>query len=131
MSKIAPFMTKAKAAAEPVYNKVTKEVFPVVQKNYTETMTKNQQYVVTDHAKAAVLHKELFFTTLDRIPKNFAAAKTEAQMWKKTCEAWRECTVKDGVNAAWFTFEVYAFFVVGEIAGRGFTLVDYEVPGLL
>ena len=34
-------------------------------------------------------------------------------------------------GGAYFAFEVYAFFVVGEIVGRGGTIIDYEVPGML
>lgn len=131
MSKIAPYMSKAKAIAEPLYGKITNEGMPLVAKNYAEIMAKNQQYVVKDAAQASVLHKQLVFTNLAKIPVNIQAAKAESMLWKKTCENWKECTVKEGLGATWFALEVYAFFVVGEIAGRGFTLVDYQVPGML
>ena len=32
-----------------------------------------------------------------------------------------------GATYALFAGELYAWFVVGEIVGRGFTLVDYDV----
>ncbi|RWW78578.1 hypothetical protein BHE74_00013199 [Ensete ventricosum] len=74
---------------------------------YKELLEKNKQHIVHPPTidKCQELSKQLFYTRL---------ARTELK-------------VEDAGIAALFGLELYAWFCVGEIVGRGFTFTGYYV----
>ncbi|KAF7029725.1 hypothetical protein CFC21_041406 [Triticum aestivum] len=96
---------------------------------YKEAMEKNKQYVVQPPSveKCQELSKQLFYTRLASLPGRYEALWKEVdgvkQLWKNR----KELRVEDLGIATLFGVELYAWFCIGEIAGRGFTLTGYKV----
>ncbi|KAL6845640.1 hypothetical protein ACP4OV_025135 [Aristida adscensionis] len=106
-------------------------------------MEKNKRYVVDPPTieKCQELSKQLFYTRLARIVgkafgwfygANGLPGRYES-FWKELDSAkllWKNRSslkVEDAGVAAMFGIELYAWFCVGEIVGRGFTLTGYHV----
>jgi F-type H+-transporting ATPase subunit g len=98
-----------------------------ISQRYTKMMEANKQYVVKDQAKADELFKQWWYTKLSRIPDNITQAQKEVGVLKQTVSRGSELHLNEVGMLALFAGELYAWFVVGEIVGRGGSLVDYEV----
>ncbi|KAG7667195.1 hypothetical protein NADE_003008 [Nannochloris sp. 'desiccata'] len=120
LARLQQVASKAKAAAEPLY-KVAREQSV---KQYDNLMAKGADYVVKDKAAADKLLKQWFFTNLSRVPSEIAQAKQEATMWRGRLSQFSELPM---ATYAGFVAEVYAWFAIGEIIGRGGTLSGYNV----
>jgi len=102
-------------------------IAPPVRRAYERTMRANAEYVVTDEARAKRLGREFVYTNLARLPGAIESAKAEMETVKAVARRARAGEVDMqtvGVSAA-FAAEVYAWFCVGEIVGRGGKLTGY------
>lgn len=96
---------------------------------YEQLLENNRQHIVDPPTveKCRELSKKLLYTRLASIPLRQVAFWKELdglkQVWKKR----PELRVEDAGIAALFGIELYAWFCVGEIAGRGFTFTGYYV----
>jgi len=102
-------------------------IAPPVRRAYERTMAANAEYVVTDEARAKRLGREFVYTNLARLPGAIESAKAEMETVKAVARRARAGEVDMqtvGVSAA-FAAEVYAWFCVGEIVGRGGKLTGY------
>ncbi|KAG6492162.1 uncharacterized protein LOC122001113 [Zingiber officinale] len=96
---------------------------------YKDLLEKNKQYIVQPPTieKCQELSKQLFYTRLASIPgrcesfwKEFDAVK---HIWRNR----NDLKIEDAGIAALFGLELYAWFCVGEIVGRGCTFTGYYV----
>ncbi|WOL14597.1 hypothetical protein Cni_G23377 [Canna indica] len=96
---------------------------------YKEMMEKNKHYVVQPPTieKCQELSKQLFYTRLASIPGRCESFWKELDGMKNIWKNRKELKVEDAGIAALFGLELYAWFCVGEIAGRGFTFTGYYV----
>ncbi|KAH7651251.1 ATP synthase F0 complex subunit G mitochondrial protein [Dioscorea alata] len=96
---------------------------------YKQLMEKNKQYVVEPPTieKCQDLSKQLFYTRLASIPGRYEAFWKELDGVKQIWRNRKELKVEDAGIAALLGLELYAWFCVGEIVGRGFTLTGYYV----
>ncbi|XP_008795464.1 uncharacterized protein LOC103711188 [Phoenix dactylifera] len=96
---------------------------------YKELMEKNKKYVVDPPTieKCQELSKQLFYTRLASIPGRYEAFWEELNGVKHIWRNRNELRVEDAGVAALFGLELYAWFCVGEIVGRGFTFTGYYV----
>ncbi|WOK99294.1 hypothetical protein Cni_G08006 [Canna indica] len=96
---------------------------------YKELMEKNKQYIVQPPTieKCQELSKQLFYTRIASIPGRYESFCKELDGVKHIWRNRNELKVEDAGIAAIFGLELYAWFCVGEIAGRGFTFTGYYV----
>uniref|UniRef100_A0A804QTR2 Mitochondrial ATP synthase subunit G protein n=1 Tax=Zea mays TaxID=4577 RepID=A0A804QTR2_MAIZE len=109
---------------------------------YKELMEKNKQYVVQPPTieKCQELSKQLFYTRLARalvltntpyvskfLPGRYESFWKELDGVKQVWKNRKDLKVEDLGIATLFGVELYAWFCVGEIVGRGFTLTGYKV----
>ena len=124
---MAAYLARASAAAEAALGAVSSKVGPPAVKYYNELMAKNAEYVVKDPAAAEKLAKQLVFTNLAQIPTRAAHAQMELAAFKQTWAKKMDLPLSEvGVYAA-FGAEVFAWFCVGEIVGRGGTISGYDI----
>ncbi|KAJ6821351.1 uncharacterized protein M6B38_333875 [Iris pallida] len=95
--------------------------------HYKETLEKNKKYVVDPPTveKCQELSKQLFYTRMASLPGRYDAFWKELDGVKNVWKNRHELKVEDAGIAALFGIELYAWFCVGEIMGRGFTLTGY------
>ncbi|KAH7286435.1 hypothetical protein KP509_32G007100 [Ceratopteris richardii] len=93
-------------------------------KNLLET---NKEYIVKEPTmeKCKELSRRLFFTRLASIPVRYEAFWKEFDYLKVKLQKRQDLTVEEAGIAVLFAAECYAWFVVGEIVGRGFTFTGY------
>ncbi|KAG1367859.1 hypothetical protein COCNU_14G003270 [Cocos nucifera] len=96
---------------------------------YKELMEKNKKYIMDPPTieKCQELSKQLFYTRLASIPGRYEAFWKELDGVKHIWRNRNELKVEDAGIAALFGLELYAWFCVGEIVGRGFTFTGYHV----
>ncbi|CAO2176825.1 unnamed protein product, partial [Urochloa humidicola] len=96
---------------------------------YKELMEKNKQYVVQPPTveKCQELSKQLFYTRLASLPGRYEAFWKELDSVKQVWKNRKDLKVEDLGIATLFGVELYAWFCVGEIVGRGFTITGYKV----
>ncbi|KAF0898524.1 hypothetical protein E2562_008119 [Oryza meyeriana var. granulata] len=96
---------------------------------YKEVMEKNKQHVVQPSTveKCQELSKQLFYTRLASLPGRYEAFWKELDGVKQVWKNRKELTVEDLGIVTLFGVELYAWFCVGEIVGRGFTITGYKV----
>ncbi|KAM0932544.1 putative ATP synthase, F0 complex, subunit G [Dioscorea sansibarensis] len=96
---------------------------------YKQLLEKNKQYVVEPPSieKCQELSKQLFYTRLASIPGRYESFWKELDGVKNIWRNRHELKVEDAGIAALFGIELYAWFCVGEIVGRGFTFTGYYV----
>lgn len=92
-------------------------------------MEKNKQYVVEPPTveKCQELSKQLFYTRLASLPGRYEAFWKETNQVKQLWKNRNDLNVEHAGIAALFGLELYGWFCVGEIAGRGFTFTGYQV----
>ncbi|KAG6507526.1 uncharacterized protein LOC121981150 [Zingiber officinale] len=96
---------------------------------YKELLEKNKQYIVQPPTIEACqdLSKKLFYTRLASIPGRCESFWKELDGVKHIWQNRKELKVEDAGIAALFGLELYAWFCVGEIVGRGCTFTGYYV----
>lgn len=120
--------------ANQIVQQVQKQLGPTYQwgekqavEQYTKLMETNKQYVVKDKDAADKLLKQYVFTNLSRIPQGIEASKSELGTLRSKFSTVAEMPLTELGTYALFAGEVYAWFCVGEIVGRGFTLSGYKI----
>ncbi|GJN15044.1 hypothetical protein PR202_gb01930 [Eleusine coracana subsp. coracana] len=90
---------------------------------------KNKKYVVDPPTveRCQELSKQLFYTRLASLPVRYEALWKEFDQVKHLWRNRKDLNVERAGVAALFGIELYAWFCVGEIVGRGFTLTGYHV----
>ena len=98
-----------------------------VTRAYEATMRENAEYVVRDPTRAKRLGREFVYTNLARVPGAMRAAAAEVEVVKELGMRARmgELDVATAATGAVFAAELYAWFAVGEIVGRGGKLTGY------
>lgn len=131
---MAAQLSNARGALVSIAGKVRSAVAPAAQlvekevgSRYAKLIEANKEYVVKDQAKADQLLKQWYYTKLASIPDGIAHAKSEVGVLQKKWTQRGDLPLTEVATYALFAGELYAWFVVGEIVGRGFTLVDYDV----
>ena len=99
-------------------------IAPPVTRAYERTMAANAEYVVKDEARAKRLGREFVYTNLARVPGAIESATAEMETVRGRETARGGVTRTVGASAV-FAAEVYAWFCVGEIVGRGGKLTGY------
>ncbi|KAJ8483570.1 hypothetical protein OPV22_016055 [Ensete ventricosum] len=96
---------------------------------YKELLEKNKQYIVQPPTIETCqdLSKKLFYTRLASIPGRYESFWKELDGVKHIWRNRQDLKVEDVSIAALFGLELYAWFCVGEIVGRGFTFTGYYV----
>ncbi|KAL4422374.1 hypothetical protein ABPG75_008571 [Micractinium tetrahymenae] len=122
-ARLAALVSKARAAAEPVVSRASSEVV----KQYDGLMAKNAQYVIKDKEAADKLLKQYVFTQLARIPHGVQQCKAEAGVIRQKWANLRELPTTEVATYVGFAAELYAWFCIGEIIGRGGSLTGYSV----
>ena len=90
-------------------------------------MAANAEYVVKDEARAKRLGREFVYTNLARVPGAIVSATAEMETVRAAARRARagEIDMRTVGASAVFAAEVYAWFCVGEIVGRGGKLTGY------
>lgn len=122
-ARLTGVLSKARAAAEPLWTRVSGQT----AKQYETLMAKNAQYVVKDKEAADKLLKQYVFTQLARIPTGMAECSREAAVMRQKWANLRELPATEVATYVGFAAELYAWFCLGEIVGRGGTLTGYSV----
>uniref|UniRef100_A0A7N0TSF1 Mitochondrial ATP synthase subunit G protein n=1 Tax=Kalanchoe fedtschenkoi TaxID=63787 RepID=A0A7N0TSF1_KALFE len=120
---MASKLTQLQAKVAQVSNLVSKHGC-----EYYKTLLKQNKHYVQEPAtveKCNELSKQLLYTRLASIPSRYESFWNELDYVKHIWKNRKELTVEDAGIAALFGLECYAWFCVGEIAGRGFTILDY------
>ncbi|XP_078428955.1 uncharacterized protein LOC144701116 [Wolffia australiana] len=96
---------------------------------YKQLLEKNQQFVQSPPSieKCNELSKQLFYTRLASLPGRYESFWKELDTVKHLWKNRAEIKVEDAGIAALFGIELFAWFCVGEIAGRGFAITGYPV----
>ncbi|CAM8999712.1 unnamed protein product [Rhodiola kirilowii] len=95
---------------------------------YYKTLLEQNKHYIQEPAtveKCNELSKQLLYTRLASIPSRYESLWKELDYVKHIWKNRKELKVEDAGIAALFGLECYAWFCVGEIAGRGFTILDY------
>jgi len=123
-----------RARAQQIAQQVQKTLGPLYESSeknavqqYKKLMAANQQYVVKDAEAADKLLKQYVYTNLARIPHGVEASQKELATVKTKFSKVSEMPLTELGTYALFAGEVYAWFCVGEIVGRGFSLGGYKV----
>ncbi|PSC73707.1 hydrogen-transporting ATP rotational mechanism [Micractinium conductrix] len=122
-ARLAALASKAKSAAEPLWTRARTEAV----KNYDSLMASNAQYVVKDKEVADKLFKQLVFTNLAKIPLTVQACQAESAAVRSQLRTWRDLPATELATYGGFAAELYAWFCIGEIIGRGGSLTGYNV----
>uniref|UniRef100_A0A452ZN83 Uncharacterized protein n=3 Tax=Triticinae TaxID=1648030 RepID=A0A452ZN83_AEGTS len=90
---------------------------------------KNKQFVVQPPTveKCQELSKQLFYTRIASLPVRYEAFWKEADQVKQLWRNRKDLNVEHAGIIALFGLELYGWFCIGEIAGRGFTFTGYSV----
>eukprot|EP00897_Mesotaenium_endlicherianum_P004898 jgi/Mesen1/4436/ME000225S03423 len=96
---------------------------------YKQLLERNKQYIVGDASveKCQELSKQFVYTNLASIPKRYESALKELEYLKARGSKISDIKVEELGIGVLFAAEVYAWFCVGEIIGRGGTLTGYKV----
>ncbi|DBA89913.1 hypothetical protein WJX79_000230 [Trebouxia sp. C0005] len=123
ISRLSGLAGKARSTIEPSYKFAEKHVVD----QYHKTMQANKQYVVQDQAAADKLFRQWFFTKMSRIPQTVDASHKE---WAELKGQWAKRSdlhLAEVGTQLLFVGEVYAWFCVGEVIGRGGSLSGYNI----
>ncbi|GLT55939.1 hypothetical protein SLA2020_290200 [Shorea laevis] len=96
---------------------------------YKELLERNKQYIQepANAEKCRLLAKQLFYTSLASIPSRYEAFWKELESLKTLLGNRQEFNVEKAGLATLFGLECFAWFCMGEIIGRGFTITGYHV----
>eukprot|EP00249_Psilotum_nudum_P010899 c22834_g1_i1 orf=124-492(+) len=94
---------------------------------YKTLLEKNREYIAREPTveKCQELSKQLFYTRLASIPTRYESFWREVDFLKQKIRSRQDLKVEDVAIGVLFSLECYAWFCMGEIVGRGFTLTGY------
>lgn len=121
--KLASLATQARKVADPLYARLRAETV----KSYEQMMAANKEYVVADAVAADKLAKQWFYTKMSQIPGGIKTSAAELGVLKGKLGGWKELSAQEmGVLVA-FGAELFAWFSIGEIVGRGGSITGYDI----
>ncbi|CAI9289133.1 unnamed protein product [Lactuca saligna] len=96
---------------------------------YKQTLEQKKKYIQDPPTieKCQQLSNQLPYTRLASIPSRHDAFWKELEYVKQLVKTKNELKTEDMGIAALFGFECFAWYCVGEIVGRGFTITGYYV----
>eukprot|EP00270_Netrium_digitus_P004943 TRINITY_DN1641_c0_g1_i1.p1 TRINITY_DN1641_c0_g1~~TRINITY_DN1641_c0_g1_i1.p1 ORF type:complete len:124 (-),score=17.82 TRINITY_DN1641_c0_g1_i1:238-609(-) len=96
---------------------------------YRQILERNQKYIVDNGniEKAGELTKQAIYTNIASIPKRYEHALKDVDVLKQKWSNRAELPLSEVGIGAIFVAELFAWFCVGEIVGRGFTVTGYKV----
>mmetsp|Transcript_8799 Transcript_8799/g.39678 ORF Transcript_8799/g.39678 Transcript_8799/m.39678 type:complete len:123 (-) Transcript_8799:1669-2037(-) len=122
---MSQYVQRATGVAKQAAEVFSKRVVPPAVEYYNATMAKNAQYVVKDPAAVDKLGKQLVYSNLAKLPVMVEGAQAEMNIVKQKWAGRMDLPMTEVGTAALFAGEVYAWFCVGEIVGRGGGLTGY------
>jgi F-type H+-transporting ATPase subunit g len=121
--RLAQLATHAKKIVEPVYKAARSETVH----SYEQMMKANAEYVVSDPVAAEKLAKQWFYTKMSQVPGGIKASEAELGQLKGKLRNWKDLSAQEmGVLLA-FGAELFAWFSIGEIVGRGGSITGYDI----
>ncbi|KAJ7567295.1 hypothetical protein O6H91_02G141400 [Diphasiastrum complanatum] len=96
---------------------------------YKQLLDQNQQYIAKEPTveKCQELSKQLFYTRLASLPGRYESFWKEIEFVKSKIKNRQDLKIEEVGVAFLFAGECYAWYCVGEIVGRGFTITGYKV----
>ncbi|PKU69014.1 uncharacterized protein LOC110104357 [Dendrobium catenatum] len=96
---------------------------------YNQLLEQNKEYIVQPPTLETCheLSKKLLYTRMSSIPVRYESFWKEVEGVKHMWRNRQDLTVEELGIAAVFGLELFGWFCVGEIAGRGFTFTGYYV----
>eukprot|EP00252_Welwitschia_mirabilis_P001459 TRINITY_DN11320_c0_g1_i4.p1 TRINITY_DN11320_c0_g1~~TRINITY_DN11320_c0_g1_i4.p1 ORF type:complete len:123 (+),score=22.16 TRINITY_DN11320_c0_g1_i4:181-549(+) len=94
---------------------------------YKQLLEQNKGYIEQPATmeKCSQLSKQLLYTRLASIPSRYEHFWKEIDLLKQRLKNRQELKVEEMGIGALFALECYAWYCVGEIVGRGFTITGY------
>ena len=122
---MSQYVARATGMATKALDVAKTRVLPPAVEWYNTTMAKNAQYVVKDPEAVDKLGKQLIFSNMAKLPAAVEAAQGEIKVMQQKWANRMDLPMTEVGTAALFSAEVYAWFCVGEIIGRGGSLTGY------
>ncbi|ACO65148.1 predicted protein [Micromonas commoda] len=122
---MSQYVARATGVAKQAAETFSKRVVPPAVDYYNATMARNAEYVVKDPAAVDKLGRQLVFSNLAKLPGMVEGARAEVNIVKQKWAGRMDLPMAEVGTAALFAGEVYAWFCVGEIIGRGGSLTGY------
>ncbi|KAJ7517852.1 hypothetical protein O6H91_21G043100 [Diphasiastrum complanatum] len=96
---------------------------------YKQVLDQNKHYIVKEPTveQCQELSKQLLYTRLASLPGRYESFWKEVEFLKNKIRNRQDLKLEEIGVAALFAGECYAWFCIGEIIGRGFTLTGYKV----
>ena len=112
----------ARKVIDPLYATLRKETIS----GYEQMMAANKEYVVADAAAADKLAKQWFYTKMSQVPAGIKASEAELGALKSQLRTWKELSAQEMGMLVAFGAELFVWFSLGEIAGRG-SITGYDI----
>lgn len=122
---MSQYVTRATGIASKALDAAKTKVVPPAVEWYTGLMARNAQYVVTDPVAVEKLGKQMVFSNMAKLPAAVQAAQGDMRVVQQKWNGRMDLPMAEVGTAALFSAEVYAWFCVGEIVGRGGGLTGY------
>lgn len=122
-SRLQQLASSAKRALDPMYKAARTETV----KQYEVMMKNNAEYVVKDDAAAEKLAKQWFFTKMSKIPGGIQHSEQELGVLKGKLSHVTELSAQEMGMYLGFAAELFAWFSIGEIIGRGGSITGYDI----
>ncbi|GMH43854.1 hypothetical protein BSKO_11788 [Bryopsis sp. KO-2023] len=120
---VRQFVSKGRTTATSIWNSGSVRV----EEQYVNLMKENAKFVVNDPAKEQLLLRQWFFTKMSKIPVTKAEAQKEYAGLKDLWAKRGELSLQEVGTGLMFSAEVFGWFCIGEILGRGGNLIGYNV----
>jgi F-type H+-transporting ATPase subunit g len=121
--RLQQLASKAKQALDPMYRAARTETV----KQYETMMKNNAEYVVKDDAAADKLAKQWFFTKMSKVPAGIEHSQKEMGELRGKLGHWTDLSAQEMGTYLAFAAELYAWFSIGEILGRGGSITGYDI----
>lgn len=122
-SRLKQLASSAKRVFDPMYKAARTETV----KQYEAMMKNNAEYIVKDDAAADKLAKQWFYTKMSKIPAGIQHSEQELGVLRNKLSQASELSAQEmGLYVA-FAAELFAWFSIGEILGRGGSITGYDV----
>lgn len=121
--KLASLASQARKVVDPLYARLRAETV----KSYDQMMAANKEYVVADAAAADKLAKQWFYTKMSQVPGGIKASEAELGVLKGKLRNWKDLSAQEMGMLVAFGAELFAWFAIGEIVGRGGTISGYDI----
>ena len=122
-SRLKQLASSAKRALDPMYKAARTETV----KQYETMMKNNAEYVIMDDAAADKLAKQWFYTKMSKIPAGIQHSEQELGVLKGKLSQVSELSAQEMGMYVAFAAELFAWFSIGEIIGRGGSITGYDI----